>query len=92
MCIRDSLRDESVFKNPTIVVVTDRNDLDSQLFNTFADSRWSLRTTPKQADTRDELKEMLSSVEAGGVFFTTIQKFAPENKQSNVDVLSLIHI
>ena len=82
-----ALRDEDAFKNPTIVVVTDRNDLDSQLFNTFADSSWSLRATPKQAETRDELKEMLSSVEAGGVFFTTIQKFAPENKQSSVDVL-----
>ncbi len=82
-----ALRDEDEFKNPTIVVVTDRNDLDSQLFNTFADSSWSLRATPKQADSREELKEMLSSIEAGGIFFTTIQKFAPENKQASVDAL-----
>lgn len=82
-----ALRDEIAFKNPTIVVVTDRNDLDSQLFNTFADSSWSLRATPKQADSREELKNMLSCVEAGGIFFTTIQKFAPENKQVSVDAL-----
>ena len=43
-----ALRDEDAFKNPTIVVVTDRNDLDSQLFNTFTDSSWSLRATPKR--------------------------------------------
>ncbi|EPJ8445692.1 type I restriction endonuclease subunit R, partial [Pseudomonas aeruginosa] len=82
-----ALRDRPEFKNPTVVLVTDRNDLDGQLFETFADCRWSLRATPKQADSRDELRDMLSSVEAGGVFFTTINKFAPERGQTSVPEL-----
>ncbi|NAS62601.1 restriction endonuclease, partial [Pseudomonas syringae pv. actinidiae] len=61
--------------------------LDGQLFETFADCRWSLRTTPRQADSRDDLRNMLSSVEAGGVFFTTINKFAPEPSQTSVPEL-----
>lgn len=73
-----ALRDRPEFKNPTIVLVTDRNDLDGQLFETFADCSGSLRASPKQATSRDELRDMLSSVEAGGIFFTTINKFAPE--------------
>lgn len=82
-----ALRARPEFKNPTVVLVTDRNDLDGQLFETFADCRWSLRTTPKQADSRDDLRDMLSSVEAGGVFFTTINKFAPEPGQTSVPEL-----
>jgi type I restriction enzyme R subunit len=63
------------FSNPTIVVLTDRNDLDSQLFNTFAAcSKLLLRQEPKQAQDRSNLKELLS-VNAGGIVFTTIQKF-----------------
>jgi type I restriction enzyme R subunit len=63
------------FNNPTIVVLTDRNDLDSQLFNTFAAcSRLLLRQEPKQAQDRMDLKELLR-VKAGGIVFTTIQKF-----------------
>ncbi len=64
--------------NPTIVVITDRNDLDDQLFGTFADCRQLLRQTPVQAETRDALKQLLR-VESGGVIFTTIQKFQPES-------------
>lgn len=82
-----ALRARPEFKNPTVVLVTDRNDLDGQLFETFADCRWSLRTTPKQADSREDLRDMLSSVEAGGVFFTTINKFAPEPGQTSVPEL-----
>ncbi len=63
--------------NPTIVVITDRNDLDDQLFGTFADCRQLLRQTPVQADSREQLKSLLS-VASGGVVFTTIQKFQPE--------------
>lgn len=63
--------------NPTIVVITDRNDLDDQLFDTFAGSRQLLRQTPVQAESRDHLKSLLK-VNSGGVIFTTIQKFQPE--------------
>ena len=82
-----ALRDRPEFQNPTIVLVTDRNDLDGQLFETFADSRWSLRTTPEQANSREELRSLLSAVQAGGIYFTTINKFAPENGQTRVPVL-----
>ena len=63
--------------NPTVVVITDRNDLDDQLFGTFAGSRHLLRQDPIQADSRTHLKELLA-VASGGVVFTTIQKFSPE--------------
>lgn len=63
--------------NPTIVVITDRNDLDDQLFETFAASKQLLRQEPIQAESRDQLKTLLK-VAAGGVIFTTIQKFQPE--------------
>ncbi len=64
--------------NPTVVVITDRNDLDDQLFETFAGSRQLLRQTPMQAGSRDDLQRLLK-VESGGVIFTTIQKFQPES-------------
>lgn len=78
--------------NPTIVVVTDRNDLDNQLFGTFAKSKGRsgkglLRQTPKQADTSKHLKELLS-VESGGIIFTTMQKFEPEEGQSSMEALT----
>lgn len=63
--------------NPTIVVITDRNDLDDQLFDTFAASKQLLRQTPVQATSRENLKELLA-VGSGGIVFTTIQKFNPE--------------
>jgi type I restriction enzyme R subunit len=63
--------------NPTILVITDRNDLDDQLFDTFADSKQLLRQEPVQAEDRNQLKELLK-VASGGVIFTTIQKFQPE--------------
>ena len=64
--------------NPTVVVITDRNDLDDQLFDTFAGSRQLLRQTPVQAESREHLKSLLK-VNSGGVIFTTIQKFQPES-------------
>lgn len=63
-------------KNPTIIVVTDRNDLDGQLFATFSNARELMRETPKQAETRQELRELLSGRPSGGIIFTTIQKFS----------------
>lgn len=76
------------FENPTIVVLTDRRDLDGQLYGTFcASSKMLLRQTPKQAESRENLKELLS-VKAGGIIFTTIQKFEEEdgiiNDRSNI--------
>ena len=66
-----------VMDNPTVVVITDRNDLDNQLFDTFAASKQLLRQEPVQAENRGHLKELLK-VASGGVVFTTIQKFQPE--------------
>ena len=72
--------------NPTILVITDRNDLDDQLFDTFAASKSLLRQEPVQAEDREHLKSLLK-VASGGVVFATIQKFQPE--EGNVyDVLS----
>ncbi len=71
-------------ENPTIVVITDRNDLDDQLFNTFLKSKELLRTTPVQAEDRAHLRELLNNRTSGGIIFTTIHKFAPisnENKE-----------
>ena len=70
---------EPAMENPTIVVLTDRNDLDGQLFGTFSRCRDILRQTPTQADSRADLRQKLS-VNAGGVVFTTIQKFFPDEK------------
>lgn len=64
--------------NPTILIITDRNDLDDQLFDTFAASKQLLRQEPVQAENRMHLKDLLKVV-SGGVVFTTIQKFQPDN-------------
>jgi len=66
-----------VLDNPTVLVITDRNDLDDQLFDTFAASTQLLRQEPKQVESREDLKEKLK-VASGGVIFSTIQKFQPE--------------
>lgn len=71
---------EPAMRNPTLVVITDRNDLDDQLFGTFAACRDLLRQTPKKVESREELREELRKVAAGGVIFTTIQKFMPDQK------------
>ncbi len=73
--------------NPTVVVLTDRNDLDDQLFGTFSKCNDLLRQTPVQADSRSKLKELLQ-VSSGGVVFTTIQKFFPEEGREKYPVLS----
>lgn len=74
-------------RNPTIVVITDRNDLDDQLFDTFAASVQLLRQEPVQAENREHLKELLK-VASGGIVFTTIQKFMPQGNKSIYDQLS----
>ena len=70
---------EHAMENPTIVILTDRNDLDDQLFGTFSRCHELLRQKPVQAGSREELKKLLA-VASGGVVFTTIQKFFPEDK------------
>ena len=78
---------EPAMENPTIVVLTDRNDLDDQLFATFARCRDLLRQPPVQAESRVHLRQILS-VAAGGVVFTTIHKFFPEEKGDRHPTLS----
>ena len=78
---------EPAMHNPTVVVLTDRNDLDDQLFSTFSRCQDLLRQPPAQAANRADLRAKLS-VEAGGVVFTTIQKFFPEEKGDRHPLLS----
>ncbi len=78
---------EVAMENPTIVVLTDRNDLDDQLFGTFSRCAELLRQPPVQAENRADLREKLS-VQSGGVVFTTIHKFFPEEKGDRHPVLS----
>lgn len=74
-------------QNPTIVVITDRNDLDDQLYATFGKSQDLLRQEPVQATSRAELRNLLTR-ESGGIIFTTIHKFAPEDKGDSIPVLT----
>ena len=74
-------------KNPTVVVITDRNDLDEQLFGTFSMCRDLLRLTPHQAEDREDLQKELTRP-SGGVVFTTIQKFKPESGESDYPLLT----
>ncbi|WP_243438174.1 type I restriction endonuclease subunit R [Fundidesulfovibrio soli] len=74
-------------ENPTILVITDRNDLDDQLFNTFSMCREIIRQTPVQANSRDELQKLLNRA-SGGVIFTTIQKFFPEKGEAEYPLLT----
>ncbi len=78
---------EPAMENPTIIVITDRNDLDGQLFGTFSRCQDLLRQPPVQVESRADLRGKLR-VDAGGVVFTTIQKFFPEEKGDHYPVLS----
>ncbi|HHY0724895.1 TPA: type I restriction endonuclease subunit R [Haemophilus influenzae] len=75
-------------KNPTIVVVTDRNDLDGQLFQTFSSGKELIKQTPQQVEDREQLRQLLAQNEVGGVFFTTIQKFALNEEESRFPILN----
>lgn len=74
--------------NPTIVVITDRNDLDDQLYGTFSKCKEILRNTPVQAENRGHLRTLLNQRESGGIIFTTIQKFCPEESGDPIVVLT----
>ena len=87
-CLAGALMAHPGMGNPTLVVVTDRNDLDNQLFGVFAAASEMLRETPAQADTRPELRRLLANRPSGGIIFTTIQKFTPGEDEDTFPVLS----
>ena len=74
-------------ENPTLIVLTDRNDLDDQLFGTFGLCRDLIRQTPEQANSRDDLRRLLNRA-SGGVIFTTVQKFTPEAGEERFPMLT----
>ncbi|KQM30855.1 DEAD/DEAH box helicase [Rhizobium sp. Leaf68] len=74
-------------ENPTLIVLTDRNDLDDQLFGTFNLCKDLIRQTPEQADSRDDLRRLLNRA-SGGVIFTTVQKFTPEKGEEVFPILT----
>tara|TARA_R110002124_G_scaffold45866_5_gene138259 strand:- start:971 stop:4129 length:3159 start_codon:yes stop_codon:yes gene_type:complete len=75
-CYAGKLLQQPEMNNPTLIVVTDRNDLDGQLYATFSSAKELLKQEPVQADDRDTLRQLLAEREAGGIIFTTVQKFA----------------
>ncbi|MBE7427060.1 MAG: type I restriction endonuclease subunit R [Ideonella sp.] len=87
-CLAGALMAHPQMGNPTVVVVTDRNDLDNQLFGVFAGASELLREAPVQADTRPELRRLLANRPSGGIVFTTIQKFTPGEDEDAYPVLS----
>ena len=87
-CFTGKLLQQEAMQNPTIVVVTDRNDLDGQLFETFSASKMLLKQAPVQAQSREELRELLENRPSGGIIFTTIQKFAPEKDDNRFNQLT----
>ncbi|MCW9023096.1 MAG: type I restriction endonuclease subunit R [Gammaproteobacteria bacterium] len=97
VCYAGMLLQQPEMQNPTLVVVTDRNDLDNQLFDNFVAAKMLLKQVPVQADSRDDLRELLESRQSGGIIFTTVQKFSllngeeyhpPLTQRSNVVVIS----
>lgn len=87
VCYAGKLLQQPEMKNPTIVVVTDRNDLDGQLYETFCSAHELLKQIPEQADSREELREKLVARQAGGVIFTTVQKFSLSDSEKHHPVL-----
>jgi type I restriction enzyme R subunit len=87
-CLAGALMAHPAMRNPTLVVVTDRNDLDNQLFGVFAGAGEMLRETPVRAEARPELRRFLANRPSGGIIFTTIQKFTPGEDEDTFPVLS----
>src|SRR5690606_21070499 len=87
-CFAARVMQEPAMQNPTIVVITDRNDLDGQLFGVFSLAQDLLREQPVQATTRQQLRELLSNRPSGGIVFATIQKFMPGEDEDTFPVLS----
>lgn len=91
VCYAGKLLAQPQMNNPTLVIVTDRNDLDGQLYNTFKMAADTLKQMPVQASDRDDLREILAARQAGGIIFTTVQKFALLNDETSHPVLSTRH-
>jgi type I restriction enzyme R subunit len=91
LCYAGKLLAQPAMNNPTIVVVTDRNDLDGQLYNTFCMAADTLKQMPVQATDRDDLRDILAARQSGGIIFTTVQKFALQEGESGHPVLSARH-
>jgi len=87
-CFAARVMQEPAMQNPTIVVITDRNDLDGQLFGVFSLSQDLLREQPLKADTRQDLRRLLTNRPSGGIVFATIQKFMPGEDEDTFPVLS----
>lgn len=87
-CLAGMLLTEPRLENPTLLIVTDRQDLDGQLFGVFAGAGDLLGETPKQADSRQALRDLLANRPSGGILFTTIQKFAPDPSEQRFPTLS----
>ncbi len=87
-CFAARVMQDVAMENPTIVVITDRNDLDGQLFGVFSLAQDLLREQPVQADTRQDLRAKLSNRPSGGIVFATIQKFMPGEDEDTFPVLS----
>lgn len=90
-CFAARVMREAAMENPTIVVITDRNDLDGQLFGVFSLAQDLLREQPVQAHTRQELRQLLGNRPSGGIVFATIQKFMPGEDEDSFPVLSERH-
>jgi type I restriction enzyme R subunit len=91
VCFAAKLMQQKEMQNPTLVVVTDRNDLDGQLFQTFVGARSLLRELPQQAGNREELRTLLAGRPSGGIIFTTVQKFTPDVGEDSFPLLSDRH-
>ena len=87
-CFAARVMQEAAMENPTIVVITDRNDLDGQLFGVFSLSQDLLREQPVQVETRQDLRAKLGNRPSGGIVFATIQKFMPGADEDTFPVLS----
>lgn len=90
-CYAGKLLQQPAMHNPTLLIVTDRNDLDGQLFETFSNAQDLLKQTPVQANNRDELRRFLAERESGGIIFTTVQKFALLDGESEHPLLNGRH-
>ena len=90
-CYAGKLLQQPAMHNPTLLIVTDRNDLDGQLFETFSNSQELLKQTLVQANNRDELRQLLAERESGGIIFTTVQKFALLEGESEHPLLNSRH-
>ncbi|WP_134082584.1 type I restriction endonuclease subunit R [Thiohalophilus thiocyanatoxydans] len=88
VCYAGKLLQQPEMQNPTLVVVTDRNDLDNQLFENFVAARMLLKQDPVRADSREELRELLESRQSGGIIFTTVQKFSLVNGEDHHPALT----